>query len=61
MQFIRTKIEVRYLPDRMQDAYIFFEGGKYPIRQTNRVENGRVKRNNQHLINYSEMGGSDNV
>ena len=26
MQFIRAKVEVRYLPDRMQEAYIFFEG-----------------------------------
>ena len=61
MQFIRTKVEIRYLPDRMQDACIFFEGRKYPIRQTNRVENGRTKRNNQHSIDYSKMGGSDNV
>jgi len=61
MQFIRLKVEVRYLPDRMQDAYIFFDGRKYPIRQTNRVENGRTKRNNQHFIDYSKMGGLDHV
>jgi transposase InsO family protein len=61
MQFIRSKVEIRYLPDRMQDAYIFFEGRKYPIRQTNRVENGRTKRNNQHSIDYSKIGGSDHV
>ena len=61
MQFIRSKVEIRYLPDRMQDAYILFEGRKYPIRQTNRVENGRTKRNNQHAIDYSRIGGSDHV
>ena len=61
MQFIRTRIEIRYLPDRMQDAYILFEGKKYPIRQTNRVKNGRTKRNNHHSIDYSKMGGPDNV
>ena len=61
MQYIRLKVEIRYLPDRMQDAYIFFEGRKYPIRKTNRVENGRTKRDNQHAIDYSKMGGSDNV
>lgn len=61
MQFIRLTVEVRYLPDRMQDAYIFFEGKKYLIRKTNRVENGVTKRNNQHSIDYSKMGGSDNV
>jgi putative transposase len=47
MQFIRSRVEVRFLPDQMQDAYIFFDGRKYPIRQTKREENGRTKRNNQ--------------
>ena len=61
MQFIRSKVEIRYLPDRMQEAYILFEGRKYPIRQTNRVENGRTKRNNQYAIDYSKMGGFDHV
>jgi transposase InsO family protein len=56
MQFIRSKLEIRFLPDRMQDAYIFFEGKHYPIRPTNRVENGRTKRNNTHAIDYSKMG-----
>jgi putative transposase len=61
MQFICAKVEIRFLPDRMQDAYIFFEGRKYPIRKTNRVENGRTKRNNQNAIDYSRMEDSDNV
>jgi len=61
MQFIRSKVEIRFFPDRMQDAYIFFEGRKYPIRKTNRVENGRTKRNNQNAIDYSKMGEFDNV
>lgn len=61
MQFIRSKVEIRFLPDRMQDAYIFFEGTHYPIRPTNRVENGRTKRNNIHAIDYSKMGGSTDV
>lgn len=61
MQFIRSRVEIRFLPDKMQDAYIFFEGTKYPIRQTNRAENGRTKRNNQHAIDYSKMGESDHV
>ena len=61
MQFIRSRVEIRYLPDRIKDAYIFFEGKSYPIRLTNRVENGRTKRNNQHAIDYSKMGESKNV
>lgn len=61
MQFIRSKVEIRYLPDRMQDAYIFFEGKHYPIRLTNRIENGHTKRNNQYAIDYSKMEDSKNV
>ena len=61
MQFIRSKVEIRYLPDNMKDACIFFEGKKYPIRQTNRAENGRIKRSNQHAIDYSKMEVSKNV
>lgn len=61
MQFIRSKVEIRFLPDQMQDAYIFFEGKKYPIRQTKRTENGRTKRNNPHAIDYSKMEVSKNV
>jgi len=57
MQFIRSKVEIRYLPDCMQDAYIFFEGRHFPIRPTNRVENGRTKRNNTHAIDYSLLEG----
>lgn len=61
MQFIRSKVEIRFLPDRMHDAYIFFEGKHYPLRPTNRVENGRTKRNNTHAIDYSKMGDMDHV
>lgn len=61
MQFIRSKVNVRYLPNEMQNAYILFEGKHYPIRQTNRVENGRTKRENIHAIDYSKIGGATNV
>jgi hypothetical protein len=61
MQFIRAKVEIRFLPDRMQDAYILFDGKKYPIHKSNRVENGRTKRSNQHAIDYSKMEETENV
>ena len=61
MQFIRSKVQIRFLPDQMQDAYIYFEGINYPIRPTNRVENGRTKRNNTHAIDYSKMGDANHV
>ena len=61
MQFIRSKVQIRFLPDNMPDAYIFFENTHYPIRPTNRVENGLTKRSNTHAIDYSRLGGSTNV
>lgn len=61
MQFIRAKVEIRFLPGHMEDAYIFFENKRYPIRPTNRVENGRTKRNNAHAIDYSKMGDPNDV
>jgi len=58
MEFIRTKVEVRYLPDDMEHAYILYEGKKYPIRKTNKVENGQTKRNHVYEVRY---GGNQNV
>jgi putative transposase len=57
MQFIRSRVEIRYLPDVMEDAYIFDENIKYPIRKTNKVENGRTKRNPSYTLRY---GGDSN-
>ena len=58
MEFIRSKVEIRYLPDSMEKAYIWYEEKKYPIRKTNKIENGKTKRNNEYAINY---GGTNDV
>ena len=58
MQFISAKVEIRYLPDDMDSAFILFENEKFPIRQTNRIENCRTKRNNL-TIDYSKAGGGN--
>ena len=55
MQFISAKVEIRFLPDDMESAYILFEEKHYPIRRTNRNENCHVKR--QNPIDYSKIGG----
>lgn len=52
MEFIRTKVEIRYLPDAMEQAYILYEHKKFFIRKTNKVENGKTKRNNTYELNY---------
>ena len=54
MQFIRCRVEIRYLPDDMEHAYILDDKIKYPIRKTNKVENGKTKRNNAYAISYGE-------
>jgi len=56
MQFITMKVEIRYLPDRMEDAYILYEGVHYPIHPTDKVANGKAKRNNLPLMDYSKRG-----
>lgn len=57
MQFISTKVEIRFLPDDMSSAFILCEGIHYPIRPTDKNENCRTKRNNPPSIDYSRMGG----
>jgi putative transposase len=52
MQFIRCRVEIRYLPDDMENSYILDDGIRYPVRKTNKVENGRTKRKNNYAINY---------
>ena len=61
MQFIRLKVEVRFLPEAMESAYIFHEKQQFPIRKTNKVENSRAKRNNTPSIDYSKKSGETNV
>jgi len=57
MQFISSKVEIRFLPDDMSSAFILYEGEHYPIRPTDRNENCRTKRNNTPSIDYSRIGG----
>jgi len=56
MQFIRAKVEIRYLPDNMKNAYILHQGKRYPLRPTNKLENSRTKREQLPSIDYSLNG-----
>lgn len=58
MQFISSKVEIRFLPDDMSSAFILYDGEHYPVRPTNKNENCRTKRNNPTSIDYSKMGGA---
>lgn len=59
MQFIRMKVEIRFLPEDMSTAYVLYNDTKSPIRKTNKVENCHTKRNNQPLLDYTKIGGNN--
>jgi len=56
MQFIRQTVEVRFLPDRFSEAYIFDNGTKFPLKLTDKQANSRVKRENWPTVDYSKEG-----
>ena len=60
MQFMRQTVEVRFLPDRLSDAYIYDGGARYPLKFTDKQANSRVKREAWPTVDYSK-GGSANV
>lgn len=62
MQFISQTVQIRYLPDDLNRAFILGEDKtRYPIRLTNKVENCHTKRNNVPSLDYARMGGQTNV
>ena len=59
MQFIGQKVEVRFLPGDTESAYILYGGQHYPLRLTDRVANGRTKRQTALSIDYAKEGRGD--
>lgn len=59
MQFIGQKVEVRFLPGDTGSAYILYSGQHYPLRLTDRVANGRTKRQTALAIDYAKEGSQD--
>lgn len=57
MQFIGMTVDIRFIPGKMESAYILYEDTKQPIRKTNKVENCHTKRNNPPALDYSKIGG----
>lgn len=56
-QFIGMKVQVRFLPGAMDDAYILYDNKRYPIVRTDKIANSRTKRNN---LDYSKRKVGDN-
>ena len=57
MQFIGMKVEIRFLPDSMENAYILYDREHFSIRKTNKNENCHTKRHNV-AIDYSKAGAT---
>lgn len=56
-QFIGMKVDIRYLPGQMDEAYILFEHEHFPLIRTDKVANCRTKRNNDFpTIRYGKQG-----
>ena len=56
-QFIRSKVEIRYVPHDMSTACVYSNGQKYPIRRTNKIENSKTRRAATNLsLDYSKAG-----
>jgi hypothetical protein len=60
MQFMRQTVEIRFLPDRLSEAYILDNGIRYPLKLTDKQANSRVKRENWPTVDYSK-GDAANV
>ena len=60
MQFIRQTVEVRFLPDRLSEAYIFSDGKHFPLKLTDKQANSRAKRADWPTVDYSK-GVADSV
>lgn len=60
-QFIGMKVQVRFLPGAMEDAYILYDDLPYPIVRTDKVANSKTKRNNPHnSLDYSKRKVGEN-
>jgi transposase InsO family protein len=58
MQFISTKVEIRYLPGEMGSAFILSDGVRFPLLRTDKNANSKTKRQNDlPSINYAAAGG----
>jgi hypothetical protein len=53
MQFMRQTVEVRFLPDRLSEAYIFEGGIRHPLKLTDKQANSRAKREAWPTVDYS--------
>ena len=57
-QFAGMSVDIRFDPMHMEDAYLLYNGERFPIRRTDRVANSTRRRNDPPLtIDYSSGKG----
>lgn len=57
-QFIGMSVDIRFLPDAMDEAFILYDNKHYPLNPTDKVANSMTKRNNAfEPLDYSRRGG----
>jgi hypothetical protein len=57
-QFIGMTVDIRFLPDHMDEAFILYDDKHYPLKHTDKVANAKTKRNNTFdSLDYSKRGG----
>ena len=56
MQYINQTVEVRFLPDRLSQAYIFDNGKHVGLKPTDKQANTNVKREKWPTVDYSKVG-----
>ena len=54
LQFIKQKVEIRYIPNDSSSVFIFYENSRYPLKMTNKNENARTRRNSIE-IDYERL------
>ena len=55
-QFIGMRVEIRYLPDAMEDTFLLYGENRYPVTRTDKVANASAKRQNPYpLIEYAPV------
>ena len=47
-QFIGMRVDIRYLPDAMEDAFLLYEDTRFPITRTDKNANACAKRSNKY-------------
>ncbi|MDR0491080.1 MAG: DDE-type integrase/transposase/recombinase [Oscillospiraceae bacterium] len=59
MQFIRQTVEVRFLPGRLDEAYIYDNGKRFPLKLTDKQANSRAKRKDWPTVDYSKEAAAN--